>query len=335
MPGFLCCFKAAGSDSTQQPDAGAENARAELSRAATALTPGRGTPVAMLPHHHGGVGMGMGAHGILLEEGAEDERRSSPLNSRKLMKLPEGAPRDDGCRGLWALSSDGTVFVAQASGGPARGWLRPGATAPAALGERRGSSLQRVQASKMSEVFTAVPAAPRPAAMAEAAVEYREPTPLTYDLAELAAAGGGSLTDFAVLPLLSGGEVVGAVTLAVHRSHMPPQRRGRSNSSNRTSNSRSQSGSQMNGATAAAGTAAAATRSGNLHQVYQPAAAAAAAPPPPLPARSAASASRRSLVVTAAAGSAAAAANTATAPGPAPPPTAQSPAWRPSARRPP
>ncbi len=50
---------------------------------------------------------------------------------------------------LWALSSDGSYFVVQASGGPRRYVLRPGASVPAALGDRQASSLQRVQASKV------------------------------------------------------------------------------------------------------------------------------------------------------------------------------------------
>lgn len=50
---------------------------------------------------------------------------------------------------LWALSSDGAVFVVQASGGPGRHLLPPGFAAPAVLGDRQFSSLQRVQASKV------------------------------------------------------------------------------------------------------------------------------------------------------------------------------------------
>ncbi|KAG2483976.1 hypothetical protein HYH03_017220 [Edaphochlamys debaryana] len=221
---------------------------------------------------------------------------------------------------LWALSSDGAFFVAQASGGPRRHALRPGAAAPAALGDRQANSLQRVQASKTATVYTAVldaatgtlvdlsgpghgagpggpsqaqvPAAgggagppsggqvavsavPGPASAGAAAGGGGGPpssgpgfgrvsgaaggygggcvpaSALPHDLAELAAAARA--TDFAVLPLMSGGEVVGAVTLALHRSHLPPQKRQRSSrSASTTSKSRAQKQLEEHQAAAAA-----------------------------------------------------------------------------------
>ncbi len=57
-------------------------------------------------------------------------------------------------------------------------------------------------------------------------------TALPKDLQDLAIAADMRLTDFAVLPLTSGGEVVGAVTLCAHRAHKPPRNRhGRSSRS--------------------------------------------------------------------------------------------------------
>ncbi|KAG2433940.1 hypothetical protein HYH02_012485 [Chlamydomonas schloesseri] len=164
---------------------------------------------------------------------------------------------------LWALSSDGAFFVAEASAGPRQSALRPGAALPAALGDHRHNSLQRIQASKASTTYTCVDpeslqmnlhgaCQARAHALMAGADEGSSsggggPQPfgkLPYDLAELAercstaggAGGGGwegmtgggvaSVTDFAVLPLVSGGAVVGAVTLAMHRGCLPPQHRG-------------------------------------------------------------------------------------------------------------
>ncbi|EFJ40122.1 hypothetical protein VOLCADRAFT_100130 [Volvox carteri f. nagariensis] len=126
--------------------------------------------------------------------------------------------------GLWALSSDGTYFVVQASEGPRGHLLRPGAATPAALGDRQANSLQRVQASKRSSRANPMTRGSCGGAAGGAATAAA-PSRLPHDLADLAALTGGSLTDFAVLPLISGGDVVGAVTLGLQRAQVPPQRR--------------------------------------------------------------------------------------------------------------
>ncbi|GIL81173.1 hypothetical protein Vretifemale_10073 [Volvox reticuliferus] len=321
---LLCCFTR-GTAEPQYLQSQQQDAHLEITPETTSITAGRGTPVAPLPSLIPSLSViANGANDCL-----EEDRRSSPATSRNLLKLPVGAPRFSElyarlshirgswhARGvaamqvlsqqlglqiatLWALSSDGTYFVVQASGGPRRYALRPGASISAALGDRQANSLQRVQASKMTTVYSCIEDGQNegtPAAAATAASGLVDPlnchqyigspqgtgrqaasiaasiaassqrssrvapagmpsgagggavtacslgggasettnpasaamSRLPHDLADLAAATGGRLTDFAVLPLMSGGEVVGAVTLGLHRAQIPPQRRSNS-----------------------------------------------------------------------------------------------------------
>ncbi|GIL50493.1 hypothetical protein Vafri_6679 [Volvox africanus] len=313
---LLCCFTG-GTAEPQYLQSQQQDAHLDITPETTSITAGRDTPVAPLPSL-------IPSLSVVANDCMEEDRRSSPATSRNLLKLPVGAPRFSElyarlshirgswhARGvaamhvlsqqlglqiatLWALSSDGTYFVVQASGGPRRHALRPGASTPAALGDRQANSLQRVQASKMTTVYSCIEGGPnegtpaagaaagaaaglvdplnchqylgnpqgsgRPAASIAASSQHSSRVApagmplgpgggavtacslggggsettnpaslamsrLPHDLAELAAVTGGALTDFAVLPLMSGGEVVGAVTLGLHRAQIPPQRR--------------------------------------------------------------------------------------------------------------
>ncbi|GLC45869.1 hypothetical protein PLESTM_001794900, partial [Pleodorina starrii] len=202
--GLLCCFT--GDTAEQQHFAQQQDARLDITPATTSITAGRGTPVAPLASSLASPSIvAAGA----ANDHADEDGNSSPATSRNLLKLPAGAPRFSElyarlshirgswhARGiaamhvlsqqlglqiatLWALSSDGTYFVVQASAGRWRAVLRPGASSPAALGDRQANSLQRVQASKMTTIYSCLddggPADGSPAAAAAAATSAAGP----------------------------------------------------------------------------------------------------------------------------------------------------------------